>query len=343
MKYEPSIDRVRLLETVRTAYGFPVEALTFVPVGFVAVCYMAQCSDGARYFLKLWPDTYGGIAQAARRSTVLRLTRALHQQQLYPRVLYPLLTRSGALEATFADMPFALFPFLTGHAPPQKWPVALQDEWARTFATLHRATPALVDVLPPREIFDIPFEADLLRGLATFTKTGASARPGVLALRDLLLPRQAEILAQLARLQRLQQIVRQLPSPFVLCHTDMGGDNLLVNEQGQFSVLDWDDATLAPPEYDLHEARWTDIARVLERYAVAGGAHPLHLDHFAFALLRRFLDDMTARLRNILDANTSIDQDTDDLNGIVAWGFAQWAALDATLDEIAAALGHRQV
>ena len=34
MQHEPSIDRARLIETVRTVYGLPVEELAFVPVGF---------------------------------------------------------------------------------------------------------------------------------------------------------------------------------------------------------------------------------------------------------------------------------------------------------------------
>jgi aminoglycoside phosphotransferase (APT) family kinase protein len=132
--------------------------------------------------------------------------------------------------------------------------------------------------------------------------------------------------------------VRRLAGPFVLCHTDMGGDNLLVDDQGHLNVLDWDDATVAPPEHDLHEARWVDLERVLAVYQAAGGARPLHLDHFAFYLLRRYMDDMTVRLLRILEENVSAEEDEDALHGIEAWGFAQWSALDETLAAIASAL-----
>ncbi len=338
MKYEPFINRTRLSETIRDRYGLPVETLMFVPVGFDAVCYVMQCVDGARYFLKLWPDTSVGRASAARRATILRLTRALYERRLYPCVPYPIPTRDGALWVPFAGASFAIFPFLVGHAPPPQWPAALRDEWARTMATIHRATPTLTDVLPPREASDIPFEADLRRGLETLERIGVQERPGLLALRDLVLPRRKKILDQVARLHRLQNTVRQLSGPVVLCHTDMGGDNLLVDEAGRLSVVDWDGATVAPPEHDLHEARWGDFGRVLEVYRAAGGAGPLYLDHFAFYLLRRHLNDMTVRLLRMLEEHTSADEAEDLLDGIQAWGFAQWSTLDRTLAGIAAAL-----
>ncbi len=337
MQHEPPIDRARLIGTVRETYGFPVEHLEFIPVGFDAVCYSVHMEGEPRYFLKLWLDTRVGRATAARLDVYLPLTRALYERRLYPRVPYPIPTRDDSLWATFSGRPFAIFPFLSGRAPVE-WPAALQDEWARTFAAIHRATPALVDVLPPCETFGIPFESDLRRGLAALGRIGRWDRPGLRALREMVLPRREEIIGQLERLHHLQHAVRGLQAPFVLCHTDMGGDNLLVDERGQLWVLDWDGATMAPPEHDLHEARWTDFGRVLEVYREAGGAHPLHLDHFAFYLLRRHLGDMAVRLLRILEEDTSEEQDEDLLWGIEDWGFAQWSALDETLDGIAAAL-----
>jgi len=52
----------------------------------------------------------------------------------------------------------------------------------------------------------------------------------------------------------------------VLCHTDIGGGKLLVDDDGWLILLDWDDATVAPPEHDLHCALDTDFARLLAAY-----------------------------------------------------------------------------
>ncbi len=67
-----------------------------------------------------------------------------------------------------------------------------------------------------------------------------------------------------------------------------------------------------------------------------------HLDHHAFSLLRRSLADLAARLLSVLEEHTTAEQDDDALQGIEAWGFAQWATLDETLEGIAAALERRE-
>jgi len=273
-----------------------------------------------------------------QRRRGLRLARALHERNVYPRVAFPLRSCAGALSVAYAGGEFALFPFIDGAALPAVWPAALQEEWARTLAVIHLSTAALADVLPERERFALGFAAELQRGLDRLASLGPGARPGQRRARDLVLSRQREIEAQVARLRRLQRTVRRLDGPFVLCHTDMGSENLLVDAAGGLYVLDWDEATVAPPEHDLHEARWIGLERILRTYREAGGAAPLHSDHFAFYILRRALSDMTVRVTRILTINATDEEDDDAIFGIEEWGFRQWAALDETLAGIAEAL-----
>src|SRR4051794_31860822 len=270
MRFEPPVDHARLVEAVRAAYDLAADNLSFIPVGFAAVCYALECADGTRRFLKLWPDTRTDPDAVVQRDTMLRLPQALHERQVGLRVPYPLATRAGSLWAAVPEGSFAIFPWLPGTIP-HDWTAPLQDEWARTLATIHRATPLVADVLPPRETFAMSFEADLQRGLHELDRIGPGDRPGLRALRDLMLPRRAEVLEQIARLRALQQVVRRLDSPFVLCHTDFGGDNVLLDDAGHLAVLDWDEASLAPPEYDLFEAGWLDVDLVLRAYVAAGG------------------------------------------------------------------------
>jgi spectinomycin phosphotransferase len=340
MRYEPTIDRARLLATVRQTHGLAAERLAFVPVGFAAVCYIVHGSGGERFFLKLWPRTRDGRALAARQRTVLPLLRALAGRGLLPRVPVPMPARDGALMAASPAGPFALFPYLEGQALPP-WPAcppALRGELARTIAAIHRATPALADVLPPREVFTVSFAGILRRGLAALEQLGPAARLGQRALRDLLLPRRAEVVAHLAHLRDLGRRCRRAAGPMVLCHTDLGGDNLLVDDQGHLWVLDWDEAMVAPPEHDLHCVLSEGFADLLAAYVAAGGAASLHLDQFAFSLQRRYLGDLTARLVLIMEGDGPPASDEEALAGIVEWGLAPLARLDATLAEVAAAL-----
>lgn len=338
MKYEPRVDRPRLVETVREVYGLPAEALTFVPVGFATACYVLHCAGDERFFLKLWPDTDTARWGAARLPVTLPLVRTLHERTLVPRAPYPIPTRNGALSARLMGMPFAIFPFLPGSGAPEVLPAALQDELARTVAAIHASTAALDGLLPPGERFEVEYEPDLRRSLAAVERIRPSERPGLRALRDLILPRREEIAGQLARLHSLRRAVRRLDGPLVLCHTDLGGDNLLVDEDGRLSVLDWDGATVAPPEHDLQSGLGGDFPRFLTVYQGAGGARPLHVDHFAFYLLRRYLADLTARLVRILEEETTAEEDEDLLYGMTAFGFDRWAALDVRLAEIATAV-----
>lgn len=336
MRYEPAINHVQLAQAVADAYQISVTAFTFIPVGFAAACYKLE-SRGDVYFLKLWL-TPGSPRIGRHRTQALRLTRALYERNILPRVAYPLSTVTGTLTAQYADGEFALFPFLDGSPLPENWPTALQDEWTQTLICIHRATTSLRDVLPAREQFELTFATDLQTTLTWLAQLGPTARYSLQIARDRLRARQDDIQAQLGRLVTLQQIVRRLPSPFVLCHTDMGGDNLLVDEYGRLYVLDWDEARVAPPEHDLHEARWLALDRIIHSYRTGGGVARLHLEHFAFYILRRALADMTARLVRLRTINTTQEEDEDALSGIEAWGVRQWEMLDTTLAQIAPTL-----
>jgi len=336
VKIEPRIDRASLVAAVRVEYGIEAEDLSFVPVGFVAVCYVVRVSGTSRYFLKLWPDTRVVQENLANLDPSLRLTRALYDRDLFRRVPYPLWTRKGYLRADYRGQLFALFPFLDGTPAPLWAELSLffRDEFARTVAAIHRATPRLADVLPPREVFDIPFEPALREGLDAVGRIGPRARPGLQSLRAWILPHRDEVLDQLDRLHRLQDSVRALNGPRVLIHGDHGGDNLLIDADGRMFVLDWDGATIGPPEFDFHSALGDGFARFLQVYREAGGSGPWYLDNFAFSLLRRALGDFAARLLGMLEEDFSPDEDDEALHGMESWGFRRWRELDKTLNAI---------
>ena len=42
-----------------------------------------------------------------------------------------------------------------------------------------------------------------------------------------------------------------IPTLFVLCHSDIHGGNILIADTGELYVVDWDDPILAPKERDL--------------------------------------------------------------------------------------------
>jgi Ser/Thr protein kinase RdoA (MazF antagonist) len=304
MLVEPAIDRSSLATAVHRYYGLPVDSIEFVPVGWGTAGYVL---NGSQYFLKLWPrESPGALAR-------LPVVRELHRHGL--RVPYPLETRESQLSVRLPAGVIAVFPFLPGESPPNwpNWPQPVLREVGRTLAQLH----AIPLRLPFREDFAVrPREA---------------YRPHYG--REVLAPYEAELLDQLDRLDELQATARLVPSRFVVTHTDLIGSNILVDDAGGVSVLDWDDVRLAPPEYDLslllHGVQpmgGAALEAVLEVYP----ARRLRIELFAFFLLRRSLDDFFARIE-LLATDPAPTAAAEAREGLRLWGADQWRHLDRLL------------
>lgn len=329
MLVEPPLDRALLLESVRDLYSLAFEELRFIPLGWVSAGYEVRVGDD-RYFLKVWPGGRDASGAVVRLPLALRL----HELGFPTRVPFPLATKDGSLSGAVAAGVVALFPFLPGATPAgwPRWPVAVLDEIGRTIAALHAATPELASVVLPRERFEVPV-ADVLRLHL--------ADPAVRADR-------AAVMDQLERLEHLQSAVRRLPPQYVVCHTDLLGSNILVDDDNRISALDWDAAYLAPPELDLamllHGEQPTDGQAFRRALAVYPRDVPLAEDLFAFFLLRRYLDDYTARVLRLHQSDLDPAEAADARDGLRRWGSVQWEHLDRTIGLVRSALhGDRRI
>jgi Ser/Thr protein kinase RdoA (MazF antagonist) len=133
--------------------------------------------------------------------------------------------------------------------------------------------------------------------------------------------RRAEVEAQLDRLEGAIEQARATPRPDVICHTDFGGHNALMDDAtGEVvAILDWDHARLAPREHDLWAAfEEAEPRAYLDAYGCDADLDGSHLE---YALLARALRDATARVAT-----------ESDREGIDTWGFNRWRRLDRNLD-----------
>ncbi len=53
------------------------------------------------------------------------------------------------------------------------------------------------------------------------------------------------------RAEELAGVLQNKSSKFVLCHADIHGGNVLIDENNNFYIVDWDDPIMAPKERDL--------------------------------------------------------------------------------------------
>lgn len=320
MKTEPTIDKTALIETVCREYGLHIERLTFVPVGWVAHCYVADCAGGGRYFLKLCGDSDQTPTIASDLDFYLPLTWQLCSKQILPHVACPVRTRAGRFTARLDNHLLILFDFIEGKTVGFG---RLSDEilvkLAGLLGTLHKSASKIEVEQPLYERFDIAFENDLLNGLYVLAGITSGDRKGKQELRKLLLPRKDEILGYLHRLKELQALAKGAGKEMVVCHTDLHGENLMMDDQGNLYILDWEGAMIAPPEHDLFFFAWDDRFwdLFLPNYEREFGPTSLDSNLFGFYYYRRNLEDLTAWVVRILYYNTSEEQDKADLRGIV--------------------------
>jgi Phosphotransferase enzyme family len=203
----------------------------------------------------------------------------------------------GPSAMTAHGEPYGLFPFFAGRH-------ATADDWQETAHAL-------------RLVHDHP----LVRAPAV-----AITEPCVAVLRDLLdhpwiIERRAEVEHYMDRLESTAALAKATPLPPVVLHTDFGGLNLLVDDSGRATaILDWDGVCVGPCEHDLWIAfEYADPCAFLDAY----GASHVDLAHLEFALLRRAVQDLTARLVEGADRE-----------GVETWGFDRWRRLDADLRSI---------
>ena len=344
MKTEPTIDKTALIETVRREYGLHIERLTFAPTGWVAHCYVADCAGGERYFLKLCGDSGQIPTAASDLDFYLPLTYQLCSKQILPHIACPVRTRAGRFMARFENHLLILFDFIAGKTVGfDGWSDEILVKLAGLVGILHKSTSKIEVEQPFHERFDIAFENDLVNSLDVLAGITSGDRNGKQELRNLLLPRKDEILTHLHRLKELQSLARATGKEMVVCHTDLHGENLMMDDQGNLYILDWEGAMIAPPEHDLFFFAGDDYFwdLFLPNYEGEFGPVSLDSDVFGFYYYRRNLEDLTDWVLRILYHNTDDEQDREDLRGIVEDCVSGWPYLEMTIRGIETKLAQR--
>jgi spectinomycin phosphotransferase len=302
MKFEPDIDRCRLAEAIRQAYGYPVSTLTFFPAGMVGCHYLADCVDGRRYFVTLLTESHMGRQRRARLDFTLALTRRLYDSGLFPCQPAPHYTRAGGLKADFGSQPLVVYDYIEGHDLWHPWPPPpeLLPALGSLTARLHLATAGLGLAVPYVERFRLPFERDLRTGLSELAGPADKLRPELEELRQMILPLREKLFGLLARLHELGRSARALNPPRVLVHTDLHGGNVIRTRQDELYVVDWEGAMLASAEHDLFIFAGEGFPALLAEYYRIYGSQRLRPELFAYYFHRRLLEDVAEFLVSLL-------------------------------------------
>jgi hypothetical protein len=263
-------------------YGLTASSVEPHAGGFASDCWVVD----ERWFVKVWREG----------EPVVGLERLGELHALGLAVVEPLRTLQGELSAMIGTRAYAVFPYVQGRT-------ATGDDWRVTARAL-------------RQVHEVPLRVGLP---AADTDEPAIWELGRRLDHPWIVERADEVAAAIARLERVIARVADKPVRDVVCHTDLHGLNLLLDDQGEVAaLLDWDGAVIGPREYDVWiGAEDAHLKEFLDEY----GADDLDLDHVEFALLARGLRDMAARVL------TGVDRP-----GVDTWGFDRIRRVDSNLD-----------
>lgn len=245
MLEKPDLHDEKIVACLRDDYGAQAVSVEFLPLGYDANAgvYRVEVADGDAYFLKA---KKGGVD-----ATSLAVPRALRDAGI-AQIAAPLLTRDGRLSADADAFALIVYPFIEGTTVMES---GLSDDgWRELGAVVRRMHETrLPDDLArqlARESF-VPPKIDLLRAVDAAVMARSFEAPYQREMAALWRGQRDLILTIADRAETYGRLLQSRSLPFVLCHADIHTANVLVDAEGQFFIVDWDGAMLAPKERDL--------------------------------------------------------------------------------------------
>lgn len=244
MLEKPNLPDAALQAALLAEYGLATQ-VEFLPLGADAgsAVYRAVTEAGTAWFVKLRRAPFDELA--------VRLPHFLYEQGI-PHILPPRPTQSGRLWAALDDFALIVYPFIEGRDGYEQAlsPAGWMAFGAAVKAIHNLALPGWLTARLERETYT-PRWRDMLAAALAGLETTPPADALAAELADFLRPRREELLRLAARAQQLADRLQRHPDEPVLCHTDLHPGNLLIEPDGNFSIVDWDAPLLALKERDL--------------------------------------------------------------------------------------------
>ncbi len=245
MPAKQPISDQHILDCLNTYYGIEVATLTFLPLGadINASVYKAQANDGSSYFVKLKRGHHHDIGIA-----IVELLHSADIQQIIP----PLKTTHGQSTQLIDDFTLIVYPFIEGQNGFER---PLTDEQWRTLGKTLRQVheinvPSSIQHQIRRETYS-PQWREIVRSLYASVETEIVDDEIALKLWAFMKQHAPAIHRLVDKAEQLAQVLQNESPPFVLCHSDIHGGNVLMDTSNAIYIVDWDDPIMAPKERDL--------------------------------------------------------------------------------------------
>ena len=292
MLTKPDIPDELIISRLQEEYNLHVSTLTFLPLGadMGSAVYRVVANDGAIYFLKL---------RKGFNEIVVTVPLFLKSQTIQ-EIIAPFETKSNQGWADFGEYKMILYPFIEGK---NGFEMELTDQHKRRLGSALKAihstqVPPELKKLIPQEAFS-PQWRERVRSFQAQAEDMSFHDSNAAKLAEFIKSRRSEISRLIERTEELASELQSKPLELVLCHTDIHGANMLITENNDFYIVDWDAPLLAPKERDLMfigggiDSIWKsehDISIFYEGY----GKTQIDFPMMAYYRYERVIEDLAA-------------------------------------------------
>jgi spectinomycin phosphotransferase len=234
-----------IIDSLSSLYCISITSLKMLSLGadINAFTYKAESKIGQSYFVKL---KYGHEYEIG--PTILDLLEASGIEEIIP----PIKTIDGKVSCKLNDFTLTLYPFIKGE---NGFSYNLtDDQWVilgKIMQKVHQFdTPISIKNLIRKETYSDKFQKTV-RALDLQIDENLNLDESGLKLK-LFMKKHRDVIHHLInRAEALRQKIVKQSHEFVLCHSDIHGGNVLIDENGSLFIIDWDDPIMAPKERDL--------------------------------------------------------------------------------------------
>jgi spectinomycin phosphotransferase len=332
----PGIKIETLIQIMQQQYGIENASIRFLFRGWGGDCYEAEIHTGERFFLKLHDRNTGFDLAASSRAFYLPLMYQLFNRGILTNIPHPIPTLKGELSVPASSGELVITNFIEGKVVGfGVLPEPVLAELARMVGVLHRNKPQLKFKQPFIERFEILSRRDFSTLFDDLEAITPADREGQRKLLDVLSPQKTTILSAWEQLNELKLFVRNLNNSMVICHTDLHGANLIMDDQSTLYILDWENAMIAPLEHDMiffaGESNFWEV--FWPQYTRQFGEARLNCEILRFYYFRRSLEDVLGLALRILKGDGCEDRDQSDLGYLVDC-LDGLSSIDKTIKEI---------
>ena len=245
MLEKPKLKDGKIIDCLRNEFGLSVEKLSFLPLGadWNTAVYRVITNDKTAYFVKLRKGDFNEASV-----TVPNFLSNSGIKQIIP----PLATQTGQLWANLNSFKVILYPFVAGHNGFEK--KLSNKQWVEFGKALKRFHISNISSAITNGIQKDNFSPrwrDTVKIFLERIEKETFHEPVANELADFLKIKKDETLELIIQTEQFAQILVEQHPEFVLCHADIHGWNLLIDNNETLYMVDWDTLIFAPKERDL--------------------------------------------------------------------------------------------